>query len=62
MKGVFDLREQRVKELRTGFISEEFELATDKNVASMMAKCPTATVMNKLQLKINLLAQLSYLK
>ncbi len=36
--------------------------STDKNVADMMTKCSTATVMNKLQMEIDILAQLSDLK
>ena len=62
LKGIFDLREQWVKELRDKRIAAAVKIATDKNVADMMTKCLTAAVMNKLQLEIDLLAQLGDLK
>ena len=39
-----------------------FKISTEKNVADMMAKCLTSTVMNKLQMEIDISAQLSDLK
>ncbi len=38
------------------------KIATDNNVADMMTKCLTAAAMNKLQMEIDILAQLSDLK
>ena len=62
LKGIFDLREQWVKELRDKRRVKAVKISTDKNVADMMTKCLTATVMNKLQMEIDILAQLSDLK
>ena len=62
LKGIFDLREQWVKELRDKRRVKAVKIATDKNVAGMMAKCLTAAVMSKLQLETDLLAQLGDLK
>ena len=62
LKGIFDLREQWVKELRDKRRVKAVKISTDKNVADMMTKCLTPTVMNKLQMEIDILAQLSDLK
>ena len=62
LKGVFDLREQWVKELRDKRRVKAVKISTDKNVADMMTKCLTPTVMNKLQMEIDILAQLSDVK
>ena len=62
LKGIFDLREQWAKELRDKRGVKAVKISTDKNVADMMTKCLTATVMNKLQMEIDILAQLSDLK
>ncbi len=56
------MREQWVKELRDKRRAKAAKISTDKNVADMMTKCLTATVMNKLQMEIDILAQLSDLK
>ena len=39
LKGIFDLREQWVKELRDKRRVKAVKISTDKNVADMMAKC-----------------------
>ena len=62
LKRIFDLREQWVKELRDKRRVKAVKISTDKNVADMMTKCLTATVMNKLQMEIDILAQLGDLK
>ena len=62
LKGVFDLREQWVKELRDKRRVKATKTSTDKSVADMMARCLTTTVMNNLQMEIDILTQLSDLK
>ena len=52
------MREQWVKELRNKRRAKAVQISADKNVADMMAKCLTATVMNKLQMEVDILAQL----
>ena len=55
--------EQWVKELRDKRRVKAVKISTDKKyVADMMTKCLTATVMNKLQMEIDILAQLGDLK
>ncbi len=54
--------EQWVKELRDKRRVTVIEISTDKNVADEMTRCVTATVMNKLQMEIDIFAQLSDLK
>ena len=52
-----------VKELRDKRRAKAVKISADKNVATdMMTKCLTATLMNKLQMEIDILAQLSDLK
>ena len=41
LKGIFDLREQWVKQLRDKRRANAAKISTDKNVADMMAKCLT---------------------
>ena len=53
---------KRIEELRDKRRVKTVKISTDKNVADMMTKCLTATVMNKLQMEIDILAQLSDLK
>ena len=55
------MREQWVKELRDKRRAKAIQISTctDKNVADMMTKCLTTTVLNKLQMEIDILAQLN---
>ncbi len=56
------MREKWVKELRDKRRAKAAKIPADKNVADMMAKCLTTKILNKLQMEIDIFAQLSDLK
>ena len=57
IKGVFDLREEWVRELRNSKKVSAMEVDTVKNIADMMTKCLSATVRGRLLFELSAIAR-----
>ena len=57
IKGVFDLREEWVRELRNNKKVSAMKVGTVKNIADMMAKCLSATVRERLMFELSAIAR-----
>ena len=52
LKGIFDMREEWVNELRDKKKVTAVKVSTDKNIADMMTKCLSASVRNNLEKEV----------
>lgn len=52
LKGIFDMREEWVNELRDRKKVKAVKVSTDKNIADMLTKCLSASVRNNLEKEV----------
>ena len=57
IKGVFDLRDEWVRELRNSKKVSAMKVDTAKNIADMMTKCLSATVRERLMFELSAIAR-----
>ena len=57
IKGVFDLRDEWVRELRNSKKVSALKVDTVKNIADMMTKCLSATVRERLMFELSAIAR-----